>query len=506
MAESIVKVPSQEAQGMDFLAFSFNGKHSWDDFHIYRTSDSDRYNENLTPTLTDKTAEVPGGDGMYYFGTTHKQRDFNISFAFDSLTEVQLRELKKWLNGKEMGDLWFQEAPYKVWTAKPAGNSSIKYIPFDDENGQRVYKGEGTVQFVAYWPYAHTPDFVVNCYNITPNNSPEYYELKQNLVLNKNTKIWIEEVGVGYVTDCGLEYGSIYDDYGSLTPNKNYYFLNENDSITISYLGFTRKLNCRIYVGELDSLILVELNDLEPIARDGRLLSSYNHFTNKEQWAVASGLDENASVIKGDLPTTFIAELYGNYSKDSVLGDGEKTITLLEACKDPKWNSKTGIVSGKIVAGEVEKEKVINVSGTTLEQLLPGERQNVVNNKKNLSPEDDEYITPGNSTFFQFQLGKILYPIDFSFTVDTLGAEYEQNSTKYKFQATEQEFWGENDTSTENIAWGVMERDPDDFWLEVTVECKKASQANLWLQYINVYNFQISFSSMDSINYHYWYY
>jgi hypothetical protein len=73
---------------MDFLAFSFNGKHSWDDFHIYRTSDGDRYNENLTPTLTDKTAEVPGGDGMYYFGTTHKQRDFNISFAFDSLTEV----------------------------------------------------------------------------------------------------------------------------------------------------------------------------------------------------------------------------------------------------------------------------------------------------------------------------------------------------------------------------------------------------------------------------------
>jgi hypothetical protein len=59
-----------------------------------------------------------------------------------------------------MGDLWFQEAPYKVWTAKPAGSSSIKYIPFNNENGQRVYKGEGTVQFVAYWPYAHTPDFV----------------------------------------------------------------------------------------------------------------------------------------------------------------------------------------------------------------------------------------------------------------------------------------------------------------------------------------------------------
>ena len=29
-----------------------------------------------------------------------------------------------------------------------------------DENGKRIYKGEGTVQFTAYWPYAHTPDII----------------------------------------------------------------------------------------------------------------------------------------------------------------------------------------------------------------------------------------------------------------------------------------------------------------------------------------------------------
>jgi hypothetical protein len=69
MAESIVKVPRDAASDMDFLAFSFNGQHSWDDFGIYRVVDGDRYNENLSPTLIDKTAEVPGGDGMYFFGT-----------------------------------------------------------------------------------------------------------------------------------------------------------------------------------------------------------------------------------------------------------------------------------------------------------------------------------------------------------------------------------------------------------------------------------------------------
>jgi phage-related protein len=76
------------------------------------------------------------------------------------LTEEKLREMKKWLNGKETGDLWFSEAPYKVWTAKPTGNSSIKYIPFDETytetstnlgqittqtKTRRVYKGEGNV-------------------------------------------------------------------------------------------------------------------------------------------------------------------------------------------------------------------------------------------------------------------------------------------------------------------------------------------------------------------------
>ena len=156
--ESIVKVPSV-AGDIDFLAFSFNGLHSWDDFGIIRTSDGNRYNDNLMPTMQDKTAEVPGGDGMYYFGTTHKQKDFSISFAFDNMSETTYRRMKQWLNGKEIGDLWFSEAPYKVYTAKPTGTPNIKSLCFEID-GQRVYKGEGSIQFVAYWPYAHTPDYV----------------------------------------------------------------------------------------------------------------------------------------------------------------------------------------------------------------------------------------------------------------------------------------------------------------------------------------------------------
>ena len=49
--------------GLDFIGFTYNGKHSVRDLKIYRTSNSNRYTENLTATMTDKTADVPGGEG-----------------------------------------------------------------------------------------------------------------------------------------------------------------------------------------------------------------------------------------------------------------------------------------------------------------------------------------------------------------------------------------------------------------------------------------------------------
>lgn len=158
MAESKVIIPLN-ASDDDFLAFSFCGKNSRQDFNLWRTSEGSRYNNNLAPTMNDKTAEIQGSDGVHFFRTEHKQKDFVINFAFDKLSEKQVREMKKWLSGKEMGDLWFAEEPYKVYTAKVTGQPNIKTLCFD-VNGKRVYRGEGSVQFTAYWPYAHTPDNV----------------------------------------------------------------------------------------------------------------------------------------------------------------------------------------------------------------------------------------------------------------------------------------------------------------------------------------------------------
>ena len=251
-------------KSLDFMGFTFNGKHSYYDMGgVYCTIESNRITDNLSPELNDKTADVPGGDGMYYFGTTHKSKTIPVSFAFDHLTEAQLREWKRFCSGKEISDLIFDERPYKVYSAKMSGTSSMKYLCFDEYNAStrkydRVYKGEGTLQFTCYWPYAHTPD--------------------------ANTKVSKEMTGAD------------------------------------NFVG------------------------------DGKILSSYsdNIYTNKHQWAEASGLPSTGNVGKGenhgDLPAHFVLIKNGAVSANTTFSVGDASITIPTACYDLEWNSKSGIV------------------------------------------------------------------------------------------------------------------------------------------------------------------
>ena len=150
----------------DYIGFTFNGVHS-DTLGIKRTSEGSRFNENLLPTIQDKTVQVPGGDGMYYFGSYYTQRQFNISYAFDALTEEQLARIKALFGDKKIHELIFDEAPYKVYQAKVTGSASIKYIPFAEGATNRIYKGEGSIQFTAYDPYARSVKKFLDQYNNT---------------------------------------------------------------------------------------------------------------------------------------------------------------------------------------------------------------------------------------------------------------------------------------------------------------------------------------------------
>lgn len=152
----------------DFIGFTYNNFPS-SDLGIVRVSDGSRFSENLLPTMQDKTAQVPGGDGTYYFGSFYTQKQIDISYAFDSLTEEQLANLKRVFGDKQIHDLVFDEAPYKKYRAKVTGTASIKYVPFGET--ATIYKGEGTIQFTAYEPYARSVHKYLDEYEDTNNDA-----------------------------------------------------------------------------------------------------------------------------------------------------------------------------------------------------------------------------------------------------------------------------------------------------------------------------------------------
>lgn len=181
----------------DFLSFSFAGVDS-SDLNIVRTSDGDRFDEELTPEIKDVTVEVPGMDGEYFFGSTYGTRTFEISFAYDSLTEEQFRKLRKAYGQRRLGELIFSERPYKRYIAKIESPIELSYICFDERkyiddgsrgtgikgrelrtmsnDTQRIYKGEGKITFIAYFPFAKS------CFKTLPAEGSEDWAVSSGIL------------------------------------------------------------------------------------------------------------------------------------------------------------------------------------------------------------------------------------------------------------------------------------------------------------------------------------
>lgn len=115
----------------DFTGFTFGGIHS-SDLGITRVSSSNRYNEKLQPEIKDRTAEVPGLDGMYYFGSEYGTQSFDLDLAFDSLTELQIKQLKRCFDGKQVKELIFDEYPFKKYMVKITNPIELSYVCFDE--------------------------------------------------------------------------------------------------------------------------------------------------------------------------------------------------------------------------------------------------------------------------------------------------------------------------------------------------------------------------------------
>lgn len=136
----------------DFLGFQLGNEHSYG-LNITRVSTNDRYQDILLPNFADATVQVPGGDGTYYWDTYYTQKPFQIDFAFDDLRDEDLRKLRQLFSFKGIQPLIFDEFPYKKYMVKCSQPPNLRYLCFDWLQF-RIYKGEGTVNLVAYYPYA----------------------------------------------------------------------------------------------------------------------------------------------------------------------------------------------------------------------------------------------------------------------------------------------------------------------------------------------------------------
>lgn len=238
----------------DFIGFTFNGVHS-SDMGIIRTSDGSRFNENLLPTSTDKTVQIPGGDGTYYFGSNYTQRQIPISVATDELTETQFRQLKQWLGDKQIHPLVFDEAPYKTYMVKTSGTPTLKFICFDNitkNNGEmrvdRVYKGEGSLQFIAYFPFARCSKKYLSEYS---DSNKEEWATASGLLTEQGsydgTGATINLYNPGdletdffayYARTSLTELSRIYIDLNILT-----FDFSSNDNVTDTYIRINSKTN-----------------------------------------------------------------------------------------------------------------------------------------------------------------------------------------------------------------------------------------------------------------------
>lgn len=152
----------------DFIGFTYGGVH-FSGHGLMRVSDGSRYSTYLLPSINNKSVQIPGKDGSYFFNSSFGNMEFSISVAYDSVTETDMRKIKQLLGDKKPHALWFDENPYKEYIAKVSKPPQFKWICFDEskniyrdidgvsrEEMTRLYKGEGTISFTCHTPYARS--------------------------------------------------------------------------------------------------------------------------------------------------------------------------------------------------------------------------------------------------------------------------------------------------------------------------------------------------------------
>ncbi len=300
----------------DFISFYYNGVHSTE-LGIVHVSSSDRYADALLPTIQDKAVQVPGSDGTYFFGSYYTQRSITLNIAFDSVTEDQFRRARALFGDKQSHPLVFDEEPYKVYYAKVTGTPQYNYICF---GSPRIYKGEGTINFICYDPFAHC----LNDYKYLDKYSVITH--KSNDFVNKAVISIVDSHGnqpgsfvdsVYIISTQGID-GATWDNTYVVKTNLPYYNVaqygkreGQDDWEWISNLGWKSsnqsfktserrsgyKSNCAIRImlaktnfPEGETYPTTSPNDVAYLNFHNIIRSPYYWYNNKEEWNLSAGL------------------------------------------------------------------------------------------------------------------------------------------------------------------------------------------------------------------------
>ena len=255
----------------DFISFTYNGVHSTE-LGVLRVTSSNRYTDALLPTIQDKTVQVSGSNGTYFFGSYYTQRPITINVAFDEVSESQIRLIRQIFGDGLSHKLIFDDEPYKVYYAKVTGTPQLQYVPF---SSPRIYKGEGTFTFTCFEPFAHTlnSNKYLNQYTIGNPSNPVWYKYDNKEEWNLSAQL--------------LGTKGTYDTYNSSTGFKLY---NPGDVETdfkfiISITNLLNGIKISDGTNTLESHILL-IN--APVAKTG---DSYLCFDSKKN--LIEGLDSN---------------------------------------------------------------------------------------------------------------------------------------------------------------------------------------------------------------------
>ena len=244
-----------------FLGFTYNGIHS-SVLGITRVNNGDRNEKSLMPEEKEIKVEKINNDGAYYFGSSYSKRVFNIDFAFEEISEEQLKKIKLYWNDKKIHELIFDEEPYKVYSAKITSIATMKYVAFDKTPQERVYRGEGSITFTCFYPFARSRYNCIEDY--TTISVPEWvsdadqdkYNVLENGEYSKNV--------VGYLEILNIDdYATIdfVDDNGGNveTYDVNTNYVNVSEWQTASQLPSKKEIGWK---GDENKFIIQNVGDL----------------------------------------------------------------------------------------------------------------------------------------------------------------------------------------------------------------------------------------------------